>query len=71
MHGLRTLTFHVDDLDGAKHFYARALGVEPYFDQPFYIGFDVEGYELGLVPSEGERRPGAWAAPPRTSGWMT
>jgi predicted enzyme related to lactoylglutathione lyase len=26
------------------------LGVEPYFDEPFYVGFDVGGYELGLNP---------------------
>ena len=27
-----------------------ALGIEPYFDQPFYVGFNVCGYELGLDP---------------------
>jgi predicted enzyme related to lactoylglutathione lyase len=26
------------------------LGQEPYFDQPFYVGFEVGGYELGLLP---------------------
>jgi predicted enzyme related to lactoylglutathione lyase len=26
------------------------LGVQPYFDQPFYVGFNVAGYELGLDP---------------------
>ena len=26
------------------------LGVQPYFDQPFYVGFNVSGYELGLQP---------------------
>lgn len=58
MHGLRTLSFEVDDLDAAKRFYTEVLGVAPYFDQPFYVGFDVEGYEVGLRPAEGERRPG-------------
>jgi len=27
------------------------LGVEPYFNQPFYVGFSVGGFELGLLPS--------------------
>jgi len=59
MDGLRTLIFDVSDLAGAKAFYAAVLGKPPYFDQPFYVGFDVAGYELGLRPAEGDRRPGA------------
>jgi uncharacterized protein YndB with AHSA1/START domain/predicted enzyme related to lactoylglutathione lyase len=62
MQGLRTLIFHVDDLSAAKAFYAKVLSKAPYFDQPFYVGFDVEGYELGLQPSEDERKPGAGGA---------
>jgi uncharacterized protein YndB with AHSA1/START domain/predicted enzyme related to lactoylglutathione lyase len=62
MHGLRTLVLDVDDLAAARAFYARALQKEPYFDQPFYVGFDVDGFELGLRPAEGERRPGAGGA---------
>ena len=27
------------------------MGVEPYFNQPFYVGFSVGGFELGLLPS--------------------
>lgn len=50
--GLRTATYPVDDLDRAKAWYTQALGKEPYFDQPFYVGFDVGGYELGLLPEE-------------------
>jgi len=53
LHGLRTAIYHVDDLDRAKAWYTEALGVEPYFDEPFYVGFDVGGYELGLLPAEG------------------
>jgi predicted enzyme related to lactoylglutathione lyase len=48
--GLRTLVYHVDDLDRAKMWYTSVLGIEPYFDQPFYVGFNVGGYELGLDP---------------------
>jgi len=49
-HGLRTVIYHVSDLDKAKAWYAEALGIKPYFDEPFYVGFNVSGYELGLDP---------------------
>ena len=48
--GLRTVIYHAADLDAAKEWYAKALGVQPYFDQPFYVGFNIGGYELGLDP---------------------
>jgi predicted enzyme related to lactoylglutathione lyase len=48
--GLRTAIYHVDDIDKGKHWYSEVLGVKPYFDQPFYVGFNVAGYELGLQP---------------------
>jgi predicted enzyme related to lactoylglutathione lyase len=48
--GLRTAIYHAPDLEKAKAWYAQALGIEPYFDQPFYVGFNVCGYELGLDP---------------------
>ena len=48
--GLRTAAYPVNDLGAAKTWYAQVLGVEPYFDQPFYVGFSVGGFELGLIP---------------------
>ena len=48
--GLRTIIYPVDDLDAAKTWYSALLGVEPYFDQPFYVGYSVGGYELALDP---------------------
>jgi predicted enzyme related to lactoylglutathione lyase len=51
LQGLRTAIYHVHDLTAAKDWYARVLGQSPYFDQPFYVGFNVGGYELGLQPS--------------------
>jgi catechol 2,3-dioxygenase-like lactoylglutathione lyase family enzyme len=48
--GLRTAIYPVADLDKAKHWYEQVLGVKPYFDQPFYVGFSVGGFELGLLP---------------------
>jgi predicted enzyme related to lactoylglutathione lyase len=49
--GLRTAIYHVDDIAKGKAWYAQVLGFEPYFDQPFYVGFNVGGYELGLQPA--------------------
>lgn len=48
--GLRTVVYHVEDLQKAKEWYKRAFGIEPYFDEPYYVGFNVGGYELGLDP---------------------
>ena len=48
--GLRTVIYYAPDLDKAKAWYSAALGMAPYFDQPFYVGYNVGGYELGLDP---------------------
>jgi len=48
--GLRTVIYHVGDLAKAKAWYAQVLESPPYFDQPFYVGFAVGGFELGLIP---------------------
>jgi len=48
--GLRTVIYHVPDLAKAKAWYSVALGILPYFDEPFYVGFNVGGFELGLDP---------------------
>jgi predicted enzyme related to lactoylglutathione lyase len=48
--GLRTVIYPAPDLEAAKAWWTAALGVTPYFDQPFYVGFEVGGYELGLLP---------------------
>jgi predicted enzyme related to lactoylglutathione lyase len=52
--GIYTAIYRVPDLDAAKAWYAGAFGVQPYFDEPFYVGFEVSGFELGLQPLEGE-----------------
>lgn len=49
--GLRTVIYAAPDLAQTKAWYTGALGIEPYFDQPFYVGFNVGGYELGLDPN--------------------
>lgn len=57
--GLRTAIYHVPDLQRAKAWYSQAFGVEPYFDQPFYVGFNIGGFELGLDPDTKRVKPGA------------
>jgi predicted enzyme related to lactoylglutathione lyase len=57
--GIYTATYRVPDISSAKAWYSRAFGVEPYFDQPFYVGFNVGGYELGLQPEEPGEHAGA------------
>lgn len=51
LQGLRTVVYGVQDIVAAKAWYREVLGIEPYFDQPFYVGFHVGGYELGLDPA--------------------
>jgi predicted enzyme related to lactoylglutathione lyase len=50
--GLRTVIYRVKDLDAAKDFYTKILGFPPYFDEPFYVGYAVAGYELGVQSFE-------------------
>ena len=53
---LMTVVYPVDDLQKGKDWYQQALGKPPYFDETFYVGFNVAGYELGLLPREGGSR---------------
>lgn len=48
--GLRTVTYPVPDLERGKAWFSEVFGVAPYFDQPFYVGFAIGGFELGLLP---------------------
>ncbi|MDQ1721158.1 MAG: hypothetical protein QOI26_892 [Pseudonocardiales bacterium] len=50
LQGLRTVIYPVTDVAAAKLWWSTLLGHQPYFDQPFYVGFNVAGYELGLLP---------------------
>lgn len=56
--GLRTTAYIVSDLNAAKKWYTIAFETKPYFDQPFYVGFNISGYELGLLPDENKLRKG-------------
>src|ERR1700712_347498 len=48
--GLRTVIYPAPDLDASKLWWSGMTGAAPYFDQPFYVGFSLGGYELGLLP---------------------
>jgi lactoylglutathione lyase len=56
--GLRTVMYHTDDLTRAKDGTRRCSAFAPYFDEAFYVGFNVGGYELGLHPSVSNARRG-------------
>ena len=60
--GLRSLIFYVEDLAAARDWYSEALGVAPYFDEPYYVGFRVGRSEIGLDPDVSALRPGAGGA---------
>lgn len=51
LEGLRTVIYPVVDLARARAWYSTLLGQEPYFDEPFYVGYTVGGFELGLDPN--------------------
>jgi len=50
--GLRTTAYMVGNLKKATAWYADAFQSQPYFDEPFYVGFNIGGYELGLLPEQ-------------------
>lgn len=68
LQGLRTAVYAAPDLDRAREWYTKVLGIEPYFSQPFYVGFNVGGYELGLDPDAapvktGDNAVAYWGVP--------
>ncbi len=44
------MIYPAPDLQAAKLWWTAFLGAPPYFDEPFYVGFNPGGYELGLLP---------------------
>jgi len=51
--GIKTVLHPVSDVEAAKAVYTALLGVEPTADSAYYVGYDVEGQHIGLVPSGG------------------
>jgi predicted enzyme related to lactoylglutathione lyase len=51
--GIKTVLHPVSDLERAKAVYTALLGVPPQTDGPYYVGYEVEGQQIGLVPNGG------------------
>jgi predicted enzyme related to lactoylglutathione lyase len=51
--GIKTVLHPVSDLAKAKEVYTALLGTPPQHDSDYYVGFDVEGQHIGLVPGGG------------------
>jgi hypothetical protein len=48
---IRTLVIPVSDLEAAKAVYTALLDA-PHTDEAYYVGYDVEGFEVGLAPDD-------------------
>lgn len=53
--GIKTVLHPVSDLAAAKAVYTALLGVSPQTDAPYYVGYEVEGQQIGLVPGGAEQ----------------
>jgi predicted enzyme related to lactoylglutathione lyase len=49
--GIKTIIYPVKDIAQAKALYQQLLGVEPYMDAPYYVGFKVGDQQIGLNPN--------------------
>ncbi len=67
--GLRTSIHPVADLDAAKAWFTALLGAPPTFDEPFYVGYEVGGYELGLLPGGQGEVQTYWGVPDADAAW--
>ena len=52
--GIKTIIYPVKDMIQAKTLFRKLLGVEPYADQPYYVGFKIGDQDIGLVPNNPE-----------------
>jgi predicted enzyme related to lactoylglutathione lyase len=48
-HGIKTVLHPVSDMAAAKTVYTALLGVAPQTDSPYYVGFEAEGQQIGLL----------------------
>lgn len=58
--GIKIILYPVTDVNGAKQAFSKFLEIEPYADQPYYVGFRIGEQEIGLVPASGSE-PGMTA----------
>src|SRR5580692_10812783 len=52
--GVKTILYPVKNMTQAKTLFSKFLGVEPYADQPYYVGFKINDQDIGLVPANPE-----------------
>jgi len=52
--GIKTILYPVKNMTEAKTLFSKLLEIEPYADQPYYIGFKVNDQDIGLVPNNPE-----------------
>ena len=52
MLGLRTTIYMVGNINEAREWYTKAFQTKPYFDEAYYVGFNIKGFELGLQPEK-------------------
>lgn len=52
--GVKTIIYPVKDMARAKTQFRTLLGVEPYSDEPYYVGFKLGDQDIGLVPNSPE-----------------
>jgi predicted enzyme related to lactoylglutathione lyase len=57
---IRSLVVTVTDMDAAKKVYSALLGA-PHTDQPYYVGYNVDGFEVALAPGDASGGPVAFA----------
>lgn len=49
--GIKTVLYPIKDVAQAKALYSELLGVAPYVDGPYYVGFKIGDQQVGLVPN--------------------
>lgn len=52
--GIKTVLYPVKDIKQATTLFRKFLGIDPYAEQPYYVGFKVDGQDIGLVPDNPE-----------------
>jgi predicted enzyme related to lactoylglutathione lyase len=61
MNTFDNIVYTVSDLDAAKAIHTALLDTEPHTDQPYYVGFNVDGVEIGLAPRQADGQPASVA----------
>lgn len=65
MNNVENIVYTVTDLETAKAIHTAVLGVERHTDQPYYVGFNIGGFEIGLTPQAPGGRERTQASRPR------